>query len=248
MNVTATAHQLRGVVHDYIVSSPVAHTIIACIFISLGTVLSLLGRHIHKSFLLISGFLTGSILCSLVLYTINEETPLGSRYDLLLVTLAAILGLVGAGLFFLLWKISLIGIGVVAGIMISVSLNYISSLRHLLQKVPQIAVIGVVICIAVALIFIFEVFFVIVFSAVVGSAAIVIGIDMFVHTGLILETLQYIQHPSDGLFISDSMQTLLYVYGALISISILSQTILWRRRQETCLARKRRSSYERIDV
>lgn len=232
---------------------PVAQAIIASMLIFLGSVLCIFGKHIHKSFLAITGFLTGSLICFLVVYAINAVSSLGKNYDLILLISAPISGLVGGAVFLVLWKISLFGIGVVAGIVMSFSLYYIKAVRYLLASVPRVATVMVMTAIAVGLIFIYEVFFVILFTAVAGSSAVVIGIDMFAHTGLIKHALHYIHHPRDNLVITEHMQILLYVYGSLVSASLISQMVLSRRRRQPQkrtppLPDKRpRVNYDRVD-
>ncbi|KAI8851170.1 hypothetical protein BC829DRAFT_128029 [Chytridium lagenaria] len=159
--------------------------IAAVIFIITGFVLVFWGHHVFKPVLFISGFYLMGILAFIAMQGIEYKTQKligGESRDLVYFIVCIAAGLVGGLMFMCFWKLGMFAVGAVLGFVLATFILSFAS-GGLLSGVGRTIFIVIMVLIFGFTIYFLERPLLILGTAIPGSYAVILGVDLFARVG-----------------------------------------------------------------
>jgi hypothetical protein len=133
-------------------------------------------------------------------------------------------------LFTLMAKLVVLGLGVLLGLSISTAIMHVPDIAVLLEKVPRTAVVCIIVAVVLILTVLLQNYILILVTALVGSVAVIVGIDLMMQTGLNHQAVKVLSSQGTDVFtITDDMRPLIYAWPCIFVLGAVVQFGLLRR-------------------
>lgn len=206
------------------------HQIVGTIVVFLGALLALSGKGVLRLYAGLCGCLLGAFASYLVIEKIDHHDPIGPNKPAIEVLVAFFSAMAGIALFLMLLKLVVIGIGVLAGLVLTallLSLPVIERIRHYVP-VWGVALVMVVLC--SGSVWVFQDTVLLFFTAGVGAFFASVGVDMWLQTGFNQQVVALLtRHPTEPFKVTAAMLPLLYTFVCVFVVGAMAQVCAARR-------------------